>query len=48
MGKLMTERQILRDAIDVGGIHSGGAAQITSALRAFGLRQMAFAGAARA
>ena len=38
-----SERQVLFDAIFVGGINSGCAAEAAAALGAFGLRQMAFA-----
>jgi hypothetical protein len=41
----VAERQALRDAINVGGIHRGGAAQGTAAFRSFGLRQVAATGA---
>jgi hypothetical protein len=41
----VAEREILRDAIDVGFVDRGRPAQIATALGAFGLRQMAFAGA---
>jgi hypothetical protein len=37
------ERQILRDAIHVGRMHSGCATEIATALGVFSLRQMAFA-----
>lgn len=41
----MTERQILRDAIGVGGIHDGGFAEAAQAMGVFGLRQMPATGA---
>jgi hypothetical protein len=41
----VAEREILGDAIDVGFMDRGRSAQIAAALGAFGLRQMAFAGA---
>ena len=41
----MAEREVLRDAIHVRGMHGGGAAQVAATLRAFGLGQVAFPGA---
>jgi len=40
----MAERQILRDAIGVGGVHRGGATEMAAALGIFGLGQVAVAG----
>ena len=40
----MAERQILRDAICVGGAHRGGAPEMTAALGILGLGQVAVAG----
>jgi hypothetical protein len=37
----MAKRQILRDAISVGGIHTGQAAQVAAALGVFALGQVA-------
>jgi hypothetical protein len=42
---LMTERQILHDPIHVRGVNTGRAAQGTTAFGAFGLQQVALAGA---
>ena len=42
---LVAERQVLRDAIHVRGMHGGGATETAPALGAFVLRQMAFTGA---
>ena len=41
----MAEREVLRDAIHIGGMDRGGAAEIAAALGAFVLRQVAFTGA---
>jgi hypothetical protein len=41
--KSVAEREVLLDAVNVGRMHRGGAAQIAAALRAFGLGQVAFA-----
>jgi hypothetical protein len=42
---LTAERQVLRDAINVGGIHTGQAAEGTAALWVFALGQVAATGA---
>ena len=41
----MTEGHALFDAINIRGMHGGGASQGPAALGVFGLQQMAFAGA---
>jgi hypothetical protein len=41
----VAERKILLDAILIGRMHRGGAAQIAAAFRVFGLGQMPFSGA---
>jgi hypothetical protein len=41
----VAERQILRDAIDIGGMHHGGLAEVAAALGIFGLGQVAASGA---
>jgi hypothetical protein len=41
----VTERQVLGDAVGVGHVHAGQAAQAATAFRIFGLRQMAPTGA---
>jgi tRNA threonylcarbamoyladenosine modification (KEOPS) complex Cgi121 subunit len=42
----MAERQILQDAISIGGIHDGALAKAAAVLGFFALQQMAFAGVA--
>jgi hypothetical protein len=44
--KSMAERQVLQDAISVGGVNEGGLAEMAAALGAFSLCQVAEAGAA--
>jgi hypothetical protein len=46
MRKSMAERQILQDAIGIGGVHNGTLAEMTATFGIFALRQMAEARAA--